>query len=76
MNARVVDKIDDGVIAQLVLVAQVLCQVHNQLPAYGLIAVHVTNVLELRLTWGERHTPHTQTHVRHDTLYTNVFSLF
>lgn len=50
MDARVVDKFDDGVVALLVLVAQVLGQVDEQLSAHRLVAVHIGDVLELGLT--------------------------
>lgn len=53
MDAGAVDEVDDGLIALLVLVAQVLSQVDDQLPAHGLVAVHVADVLELWLTWEE-----------------------
>ena len=54
MDARVVDQVDDGLVVLLVLVAQVLGQVDDQLPAHCLVAVHVADVLELRLTWDKR----------------------
>lgn len=50
VDARVVDEVDDGLVALLVLVAQVLSQVDEQLSAHGLVAVHVGDVLKLRLT--------------------------
>lgn len=50
MDAGVVDEVDDGLVALLVLVAQVLSQVDEQLSAHGLVAVHVGDVLELGLT--------------------------
>ena len=54
MDACVVDEVDDGLVALLVLVTQVLGQVDDQLPAHRLVAVHVADVLELRLTWDQR----------------------
>lgn len=54
MDAGVVDEIDDGLIALLVLVAQVLSQVDEQLSAHGLVAMHVGDVLKLRLTCREQ----------------------
>lgn len=54
MDAGVVDEIDDGLVALLVLVAQVLSQVDEQLSAHGLVAVHVGDVLKLRLTCREQ----------------------
>ena len=50
MDARVVDEVDDGLVALLVLVAQVLSQVDEQLSAHRLVAVHVADVLKLGLT--------------------------
>lgn len=50
VDASGVDELDDGLIAFLVLVAKVLSQVDKQLSAHGLVAVHVGNVLKLRLT--------------------------
>lgn len=49
VDAGVVDEVDDGLIAFLVLVAKVLSQVDEQLSAHGLVAVHVGDVLKLRL---------------------------
>lgn len=54
MDAGVVDEVNDGLVALLVLVAQVLSQVDEQLSAHGLVAVHVGDVLELRLTCREQ----------------------
>lgn len=54
VDAGVVDEVDDGLVALLVLVAQVLRQVDEQLPAHGLVAMHVGNVLKLWLTCGEK----------------------
>ena len=54
VDARVVDQVDDGLVALLVLVTQVLGQVDDQLPAHRLVAVHVADVLELRLAWDRR----------------------
>lgn len=56
MDACVVHEVDDGLIALLVLVAQVLSQVDEQLSAHRLVAVHVGNVLKLRLTCRDRET--------------------
>ena len=53
MDAGVVHEVDDGLVALLVLVAQVLGQVDEQLSAHGLVAVHVGDVLKLRLTCRE-----------------------
>lgn len=53
MDAGVVHKVDDGLVALLVLVAQVLGQVDEQLSAHGLVAVHVGDVFKLRLTCRE-----------------------
>lgn len=50
VNAGAVDEVDDGLVALLVLVAKVLSQVDEQLPAHGLVAVHVGDVLKLGLT--------------------------
>lgn len=50
MDAGGVDQVDDGLVALLVLVAHVLGQVDEQLPAHGLVAVHVGDVLKLGLT--------------------------
>lgn len=50
MNAGAVDEVDDGLIALLVLVAKVLSQVYEQLPAHSLVAVHVGDVLKLWFT--------------------------
>lgn len=50
MDAGVVDEIDDGLVALLVLVAQVLSQVDEQLSAHRLVAMHVGDVFKLRLT--------------------------
>ena len=50
VDAGVVDEVDDGLVALLVLVAQVLGQVDEQLSAHGLVTVHVGDVLKLRLT--------------------------
>lgn len=49
VDAGVVDEVDDGLIAFLVLVAEVLSQVDKQLSADSLVAVHVGDVLKLRL---------------------------
>lgn len=54
MDAGVVDEVDDGLVALLVLVAQVLGQVDEQLPAHGLVAVHVGDVLKLWLACSEK----------------------
>lgn len=54
MDAGVVHEVDDGLVALLVLVAQVLSQVDEQLSAHSLVAVHVGDVLKLRLTCGEQ----------------------
>lgn len=54
MDAGVVDEVDDGPIALLVLVAQVLSQVDEQLSAHGLVAVHVGHIFKLRLTCEEQ----------------------
>lgn len=50
VDAGIVDEVDDGLIALLVLVAKVLSQVDEQLSAHSLVAVHVGDVLKLRLT--------------------------
>lgn len=50
MDAGAVDEVDDRLVALLVLVAEVLSQVDEQLSAHGLVAVHVANVLEFGLT--------------------------
>lgn len=49
VDPSVVDEVHDGVVALLVLVAKVLSQVDEQLPAHRLVAVHVGDVLELGL---------------------------
>lgn len=49
VDPSVLDEVDDGLVALLVLVAKVLSQVDEQLSAHGLVAVHVGDVLELRL---------------------------
>ena len=49
MDPSVVDEVHDGVVALLVLVAKVLSQIDEQLPAHRLVAVHVGDVLELGL---------------------------
>lgn len=54
MDAGVVDELDDGLVALLVLVAKVLSQVDEQLSAHGLVAVHVGDVFKLRLTCEEQ----------------------
>lgn len=46
VDAGAVDEVDDRLVALLVLVAEVLSQVDEQLSAHGLVAVHVANVLE------------------------------
>lgn len=53
MDAGVVDEVDDGPVALLVLVAKVLSQVDEQLSAHGLIAVHVGDIFKLRLACEE-----------------------
>lgn len=50
VDAGAVDEVDDRLVALLVLVAEVLSQVDEQLSAHSLVAVHVANVLELGLT--------------------------
>lgn len=50
VDAGVLDEVDDGLVAALVLVAQVLSQVDEQLSAHSLVAMHVGDVLKLRLT--------------------------
>lgn len=50
MDAGAVDEVDDRLVALLVLVAEVLSQINEQLSANGLVAVHVANVFELGLT--------------------------
>lgn len=54
MDARVVDELYDGLVALLVLVAKVLSKVDEQLSAHCLVAVHVGDVLKLRLTCREQ----------------------
>lgn len=54
VDAGAVDEVDDGLVALLVLIAQVLSQVDEQLPAHGLVAVHVGDVFKLRLTCREQ----------------------
>lgn len=54
VDAGIVDEVDDGLIALLVLVAKVLSQVDEQLSAHSLVAVHVGDVLKLRLTCREK----------------------
>lgn len=49
MDPGVVDELDDAVVALLVLIAEVLGQVDDQLSAHGLVAVHVGDVFKLRL---------------------------
>ncbi len=67
MNACGVDHVDDGVVALLILITEILSQIDEQLSAHGLIAVHVPNVLKLRLTY------HTKTRTLNDTkLYAHV----
>lgn len=51
VDARAVDELHDGLVALLVLVAQVLGQVDQQLPAHRLVPMHVANVLKLWLPW-------------------------
>lgn len=53
VDAGVVDEVNDGPVALLVLVAKVLSQVDEQLSAHGLIAVHVGHIFKLRLTCEE-----------------------
>lgn len=50
MNTCGVDQVDNGVVALLVLITEILSQIDEQLSAHGLITVHVPNVLKLRLT--------------------------
>lgn len=47
VDAGVVDEVNDGLVALLVLVAEVLSQVDQQLSAHRLVAVHVGDVLKL-----------------------------
>ena len=54
MDPGVLDEVDDGLVALLVLVAQVLSQEDEQLSAHRLVAVHVGDVLELGLTCREQ----------------------
>lgn len=54
MDAGAVDEVDDGLVALLVLVAKVLSQVDEQLSAHRLVAVHVGDIFELRLTCEEQ----------------------
>lgn len=54
MDAGVVDEVNDGLIALLVLVAKVLSQVDEQLSAHSLIAMHVGDILKLRFTCREK----------------------
>lgn len=53
MDAGVVDEVDDGAVALLVLVAEVLSQVDEQFSTHGLVAVHVGDIFKLRLTCEE-----------------------
>lgn len=53
MDAGVMNEVDDGLVALLVLVAQVLSQVDEQLSANRLVAVHVGDVLKLWLPCRE-----------------------
>lgn len=57
VDAGVVDEVNDCLIALLVLVAKVLSQVDEQLSAHSLIAVHVGDILKLRLTCREKKAP-------------------
>ncbi len=67
VNACGVDQVNDGVIALLILITEILSQIDEQLSAHGLITMHVPNVLKLRLTY------HTKTSTVNDTtLYAHV----
>lgn len=54
MDTSVVHEVDDGLVALLVLVAQVLSQVDEQLSAHRLVTVHVGDVFEFGLTCRDR----------------------
>ena len=58
MDARVVDELLDAVVSGAVLLAQEGAQLDEQLAAQHLVAVHVANVLELRLHCEGTHTKH------------------
>lgn len=81
MDAGVVDEIDDGLVALLVLVAEVLSQVDEQLSAHCLVAVHVGDVLKLRLTCrGQKDTisitaSHTSAIIRHLVLNLQLYNV-
>ncbi len=67
MNACGVDHVDDGVVALLILITEILSQIDEQLSAHGLITVHIPNVLKLWLTY------HTKTSTLNDMkLYAHV----
>lgn len=57
VDAGGVDQVDDGVVALLILITQILSQIHQQLPAHRFIAMHVPNVLKFWLTY-KAHTKH------------------
>ncbi|TNN67891.1 hypothetical protein EYF80_021860 [Liparis tanakae] len=55
VDAGGVDEALDALVPQLVLGAQVLSQVHQQLAAQGFISVHVADVFHLRLDYRGPH---------------------
>lgn len=63
MDAGGVDQVDDGVVALLILITQILSQIDQQLPADRFIAMHVPNVLKFRLTY-DTHTKYVQFYIR------------
>lgn len=56
MDPGVLDEVNNGLVALLILVTEVLSQVDEQLSAYCLVAVHVGDVLKLRFTCREPKT--------------------
>ena len=53
VDARGVDELLDVCVAG-VLLTQVVDEAQEQLASHHLVTVHVTHILELGLTWGER----------------------
>lgn len=50
VDPRVVDELDDRLVALLVFIAQVLGQENEQFPSNSLITMHIPNVFKFRLT--------------------------
>lgn len=53
VDACVVDQPGDPLVPRLILLAQELGELDEELAAQHLVAVHVAHVLELGLHWGE-----------------------